>query len=145
MPQRLHALVVPGIVAVMTLAYWVQIADASRTAVLVPIGIIALIAAFLAVVVVRDMRNAPEAPASSSLIHLLAKPVGLIALSVGYWGAFQYLGFNVANALFLGLVFLLAGGHWSRAILLSGIGTVVLHVLARAMDFDLPDPFWTVI
>ena len=141
MKSRLHALVVPFFIAVMSLAYWVQVAGARPSVILVPSGILVLIAIFLVIVVVQELRSPPEPP-HFAVKNLLA-PAGLIGLSIAYYFAFTTIGFHVANLAFVLLAALLMKIRPLRALITALFATLVLFLLAWAMNFNVPDPFWT--
>jgi hypothetical protein len=137
----LHALVVPGLVAAGSIAYWVQIAGARRAVVFVPSGVLTLIAIFLAIVVFFELKNRTSQNTRYDWASA-RRPLGLLVLSVAYYFVFTELGFHVANLLFIFCASIVMGLSLQKSVISAVLATVVLFGLAHVMSFQLPDPFW---
>jgi hypothetical protein len=133
-------LVVPLLITITSLAYWSQIAGARSSVVLVPSGILILIAIFLVIVIVQDQRSPSQAPAFS--IEDIAPPIQLLGLCVLYYLAIDNIGFHLSNLVFSFAASLLMGLRPWKALLAAVISTAVLYGLALVMNFNVPDPFW---
>lgn len=140
MLARAHALVVPLLVAFGTIAFLVQVSGARRSVVVVPHGVAVFIGLLFVVVLVKDLRSPPEEPAGG--LREAAEPIGLLALSIGYYFFFQYVSFDVANFLFVLSAGLLMRLDLARAGAAALASALVLAGLAWAMNFNVPDPFW---
>lgn len=140
MSARLHVLVVPALILALSIAYWLQIAGERRSVVLVPAGVLVLIIVCLTAVLVQDLSSPPQAPSINR--SQITGPLGLVALCIGYYLCFVYLGFDVANLLFVFAAALLMKLRWPKAAITAVVTSAALHVLAWAMDFNVPEPFW---
>lgn len=140
MLSRLHALVVPLFIAVMSLAYWVQLEGARRSAVVVPNGVLVLIGIFIVIVVIQEIRSPPRAPRFETADVLV--PLGIVALSIAYYFAFVNLGFHVSNVLFVFVTSLMTGIRPIKAVTLAVSAGLVLFAMAWLMNFNTPDPIW---
>lgn len=151
----LGELVVPAIVLIGTILFWWSIREAPSISRRVPLGVIAFIIVMAGVVVMRAAlsgRDEPEAPSPPLDVMIRTwfaewrQRIAFIALAVGYYIAFGLLGFSTANFLFLVAALVVAGygrdrppleTAW-RIALIAAIATVIFHVLAGLMDFNVP-------
>jgi len=145
----------------MTGLYWLSIQDASSSAQRVPRVVIIFILVMTLIVVIRDVLNLlrerqpymDEPAFRSNIGHWYRanhQRCVFATLSLAYIFLFIYLGFNVANFLFLGMALPLSGlgkmrGRAVRALLclaLALAASATFHVLAQVMDFNVPvSPF----
>jgi hypothetical protein len=140
MSSRIHALIVPFFITIMSLVYWVQISGARRSVILVPSGILALIAIFLVVVVVQEMRS--PSPAPQYTFAGIRKPLILIVMFIAYYFLFNTIGFHLANLIFVFSAARLMNIPVLKAVITTVAATGVLYVLATQLNFTVPDPFW---
>ncbi len=143
-------LVVPLIVLVGSLLFWLHIQEARSVAQRVPNGVMIFILGALVIVVGRAVKAylvARHADASDERISLTLaadfarnewRRLVFLGLCIGYYLAFPRLGFDVANAGFLVAAFLLAGLRPVPSVAGALGGAVIFHLLARLMDFNVP-------
>ncbi len=145
--QKLGELVVPAIVLVGCLLYWLHVQDARAVARRVPDGVILFTVAMTVLALLREFVWAPAAgqdtepstePSPALNREVLVKRILFVALCFGYYFAFSWLGFDLANLTFLILVYILAGMKALGAVLAAIGSSVVFHFLARVMDFNVP-------
>ncbi|MBO8141115.1 MAG: tripartite tricarboxylate transporter TctB family protein [Firmicutes bacterium] len=161
MGRRWHELIVPALTLGVAMAYWLQVRGQARTVVLVPLGVIVLLAALCLAVVWRESRKAPDRAAdrrtpqaapgarSGSLPEQAAawvkrhrREIGLVALCLGYYAAFQRLGFHIANLLFLWLAFPNSGLRWTQAIVYGTLTAVALYAVTELVQLNVPTVPW---
>jgi len=141
--QKLGELIVPAIVLLGCLLFWWHVQDARSVAQRVPIGVILFTLAFTALVLMRvflwppaeDADAAAEPPVGRDVF---IRRVVFVVLCLGYFLAFSWLGFNIANLTFLVLAYLLAGMRALWAVPAAIASSIVFHLLARVMDFNVP-------
>ncbi|WP_296644897.1 tripartite tricarboxylate transporter TctB family protein [Roseinatronobacter sp.] len=117
--------------------------DARSVARRVPSGIILFTIAMTAFALMRTFilppaseRNAESAPRIER--DVLIKRMLFVMLCFGYFFAFSWLGFNLANLLFLVCAYVLAGMKFLGAGVAAICSSVVFYFLARVMDFNVP-------
>jgi hypothetical protein len=151
----LGELVVPAIVLIGTFLFWWSIREAPSISRRVPLGVIAFILFLTGVVAVREAivargdEAAPAPPFGETVQAWFTEwrqRIAFIALAIGYYFAFVTLGFSAANLLFLVAALVVAGSArgrepvaaaW-RIALIAIVATVVFHLLAEVMDFNVP-------
>lgn len=153
MQTLFRAGLVPVLILFLTGLYWLHIADAPSAAQRVPSAVIVVIIIMAVVVFVGDMAAAKKAKISEDstikLINWLTQwrtQLIFIALSIGYFTAFVYLGFNLANFAFLVIAFPVAGvgqnmsrsGAVGKVAIYAGLLSVLFYTLAQIMDFNAP-------
>ncbi|WP_155326430.1 tripartite tricarboxylate transporter TctB family protein [Alkalilacustris brevis] len=141
--QKLGELVVPAIVLVGCLLYWLHVQDARAVARRVPNGVILFTVAMTMLALMREFIWPPagEQDAESSPPverDVLIKRLLFVMLCFGYFLAFSWLGFNLANLTFLVFAYILAGMKFLGAVPAAICSSVVFHFLARVMDFNVP-------
>ncbi len=155
-----RSLFVPAFILVMTALYWLSIANAPSSAQRVPRVIILFIVLMCVLVTVKEVKKLREAgtdelsaePVLVSVKAWLAEHgqrVAFAVISMGYFPAFMWLGFNIANVIFLAIALPLAGlgaklKPLSRAALSVGaaaVAAVLFHLIALSMGFNVPAPF----
>lgn len=153
----MRALKVPIFIIVMTGLYWLSIHDASSSAQRVPRVVIIFILIMTLIVVIREMLYILKEKRSEINEPLFLSNIGqwywtnrqrcvFAMLSLVYIPLFIYLGYNVANFIFLSLALPLSGlgkkrGGVSRALLclvVSLFASAIFHILALVMDFNVP-------
>lgn len=139
--HKLGELIVPAIVLLGCFLYWWHIQDARAIAQRVPNYVIIFTVAMTVLGMTRALLLPPapdeeqvELPERGVLLRRLA----FVAACFGYFFAFSWLGFNLANLGFLVLACLLAGLKLPGAVVTALASTIVFHFLARAMDFRVP-------
>lgn len=141
--HRLGELIVPSIVLLGCLLYWLHVGDARAVARRVPSGVILFTVAMTAIVVLRALiarGPAQGAEASVSPVEppVIARRAAFALLCAGYYGAFTLLGFNTANLIFLFAACIVAGMRPRMAAPTALAASVVFHALARVMEFNVP-------
>jgi predicted secreted protein len=141
--QKLGELIVPGIVLVGCLLFWLHVQDARSVARRVPSGVILFTLALTLLTLARefvfppkDDQNASAEPPAGR--DVLVKRVAFVLLCIGYYAVFQWLGFNLANLVFLLLAYMLAGMTLFGAVLAAVVSSVVFYLLATVMEFNVP-------
>ncbi|PAU77442.1 tripartite tricarboxylate transporter TctB family protein [Halomonas salipaludis] len=155
----LRVLLVPALILLATALYWYSIQDAASGARRVPDVVMIFIMIMSMVVVVRDFmmgaRDSKKRPApdEGALMDSLRrwerahrKRIVFTVISLAYFPVFLSLGFNVANFLFLALALPLSGLGGERSmglriglsLSISLFATLVFHLLAQVMDFNVP-------
>lgn len=157
----MRALVVPIFILLMTWLYWFSIQDASSSAQRVPWVVIVFILVMTLIVVIVDVLNilresqqyTCRAAFRSNIVYWYRanyQSCFFVGLSLAYMFFFVYLGFNLANFLFLGMALPLSGLGKMRAravqvilcLALALLASVIFHLLAQVMDFNVPiSPF----
>lgn len=157
----MRTLIVPVFILVMTGLYWFSIQDASSSAQRVPRVVIIFILVMTLIVTTREISNSirkrqsytdePDFLSNFGSWYLTNRQrCTFTVLSLAYIPVFIYLGFNIANFLFLSLALPLSGlgkkhgfiYRLSLSLLASGTASAIFHVLARVMDFNVPvSPF----
>ena len=143
-------LVVPLIVLVGTLLFWLHIQEARSVAQRVPNGVMIFILGALVIVVGRAVKDylatrhsdARDEDISLTIVTDFARDewrrLVFLGLCVGYFLAFPRLGFDLSKAGFLVAAFLLAGLRPVPTLIGALSGAVIFHLLARLMDFNVP-------
>ena len=153
----LRALSVPLFILTLTALYWWSIQDAASSAQRVPLVVIFFIMAMSAIVIIKEMiviRLENKQQEDDFDLHLWAihngQRIYFVAISLGYFLLFIYLGFNIANVIFLTAALPLAGLGKERSIVtrialssaIAVVVAIVFHFLANIMDFNVPaSPF----
>ncbi len=137
-------LIVPGLVVIGCLLYWLHVQDARSVAQRVPLAVIVFTVAMTLVVVGRTFLGPvvaaegtqAEAPADDR--RIFASRALFVALCAGYFVVIGQLGFDLANLAFLLLAYPLAGLRvvWSVPAALAS--AAIFHVLAQVMEFNVP-------
>ena len=115
-----RALFVPAFILVMTGLYWLSVVGAPSSAQRVPRVIILFILLMCALVTIKEVKklrdSATEHPSGESVLITVkawltehGQRVACAVISIGYYPAFMWLGFNIANVIFLALALPLAG------------------------------------
>ena len=153
MQKLFRAGLVPGLILLLTGLYWLHIADAPSAAQRVPSAVIVVIVIMAVAVFVAEMAASKKAKTSEDgtfkLINWLTQwriQLIFIAISIGYFIAFVYLGFNLANFVFLVIAFPVAGvgrdisrsGAAGKVGIYAGLLSVLFYTLAQIMDFNAP-------
>jgi hypothetical protein len=146
MPSRAKAgeLIVPGLVLLGCLLYWIHIQDARSVAQRVPLGVIVLTVGMTLLVLAKTFLGPARDGEADGALALSADRRSLIQRTVfiglcgGYFVAIGALGFNLANLAFLLLAYPLAGLGLVWAGCAAVISTVIFHFLARIMEFNVP-------
>lgn len=159
MRRFLQELVVPALVMLGAALYWVSLTDAPSITKRIPMGVIVLVVALTVIVVIKAaFEEWKRRQAHSDELHLPFKEVFikwwlawykrliLIGLGIGYYFAFRYLGFSLANFLFLLAALAIAGFAKGQGILaaagkISGtalLASIVFYWLAVIMNFNVP-------
>jgi hypothetical protein len=145
--QKIGEMIVPAIVLIGCLLYWLHIQDARSVARRVPNGVIVFTVGMTVLAMLRefvwparnDAQTADAQPLESAVVM---KRVAFVLLCIGYYLAFGVLGFNLANLVFLALAYVVAGMAPLIALPTAIASTVVFWALARVMDFNVPSgPF----
>jgi small-conductance mechanosensitive channel len=136
-------LIVPAIVLLGCLLYWLHIQDARSVARRVPNGVIAFTVAMTVLALLHEglglLRGTGQTAAAPPVDRaVLMKRVAFVLLCVGYYFAFGTLGFNLANFGFLIVAYGVAGLAPLVALPAAAASTVVFWGLARVMDFNVP-------
>lgn len=155
-----RALCVPFFILLMTALYWWSIREAPSSAQRVPSVVIVFILAMAAIVIVREIVSLSMGEGSNE-----RRQAGLglrdwatqnrqrlifVLICVGYYPLFVYLGFNVANVVFLLAALPLSGLGAQRrmatrlalSMAIALVSAVIFHLLAQVMDFNVPtSPF----
>jgi len=145
--QKIGELIVPAIVLIGCLLYWLHIQDARSVSRRVPNGVIFFTVGMTVLAVLREFvrsaRTDAQAPDAQPLESaVVMKRVAFVLLCIGYYLAFGVLGFNLANLVFLALAYVVAGMAPLIALPTAIASTVVFWALARVMDFNVPSgPF----
>ena len=150
---RWQELIVPGIIVLFVISYWIQVRGQSRAVIIIPYGTMWLVLLLTAIVIyahlfrkgAREEKNGPDTKAVPRLKDgLLAykRESGLIALSVGYYFAFDPLGFTGSNLIFLLLGFRVAGLKTTKSIVYSLITTAILFGTSTLLQLDAPNIPW---
>lgn len=155
-----RALCVPFFILLMTALYWWSIREAPSSSQRVPLVVITFIVTMATIVIVREF-------VSLSMGHGRhdSRKVGLdlagwaahnrqrlifVVICIGYFPLFVYLGFNVANVIFLSVALPLSGLGTKRrmatrlalSMMIAVMAAVIFHLLAQVMDFNVPtSPF----
>lgn len=155
-----RALLVPFFILLMTALYWWSIHEAPSSAQRVPLVVITFITAMATIVIVREIvslsmghgRHEPR-PADLDLPGWVAhhrQRLFFVVICIGYYPLFVYLGFNVANVVFLLVALPLSGLGAQRqmatrlalSMAIAVMTAVIFHLLAQVMDFNVPtSPF----
>lgn len=141
--RKLGELIVPAIVLLGCLLYWLHVQDARSVARRVPNGVILFTVAMTVLALAReflfpslteqDTDTLPPVPRD-----VLFKRVLFVLLCLGYFFAFSWLGFNLANLIFLLLAYRLAGLSLVGAVPAAIASSVIFYLLAQVMDFGVP-------
>lgn len=137
-------LIVPGVVLIGCLLYWMHVQDARSVAQRVPLAVIVFTVLMLLMVVGRTVLGTAwasedtEADAPSTDRRIFVNRALFIALCAGYFVAFGRLGFDLANVVFLLLAYPLAGLKLVWTIPAAIASSAVFHVLASVMEFNVP-------
>lgn len=155
----LRVLLVPAFILLATALYWFSIQGAASGARRVPDVVMIFIAIMASMVIVRDIamliggngnKAAPGEDALADTLRHWARAhrqrFAFTAISLVYFPVFVTLGFNIANFLFLALALPLSGLAGERSIgfrigislCVSLVATLVFHMLAQVMDFNVP-------
>lgn len=151
MTIRWKELVFPALAGVWVLLYWLQLEGAPRAARVVPVGTIILLGVLAAVIVVRDgilARGRPidepgQAdinPDASRNLWRYWREAAYVLLSVLYFLIFAYIGFHVANVVFLALALWVSGNKPRTIILATVVTAAVIFAASHLMQFNLPTP-----
>lgn len=145
-------LIVPGLVLVGCLLYWLHVQEARSVAQRVPLAVIVFTVAMTLLVVGRTFLG-PEGAAEGAAAEAggESRPADrrtflrralFVALCGGYCLAIGRLGFDLANLVFLLLAYPLAGLRLVWAVPAALASAATFHVLARVMEFNVPSgPF----
>jgi hypothetical protein len=151
-----RALFVPFFILLLTALYWWSITEAPSSAQRVPLVVITFIAAMATIVIVREvmvlsMGHGRHEPRQASLdlpgwVAQNRQRLIFLVLCIGYHPLFVYLGFNIANLVFLLIALPLSGLGAQRQMatrltlsLATAVMTaVIFHLLAQVMDFNVP-------
>jgi predicted secreted protein len=141
--HRLGELIVPAIVLLGCLLYWLHVGDARAVARRVPSGVILFTVAMTAAVLLREfVRRAPTPQESAATPRVeravLVQRSVFTLLCVGYFLAFSWLGFNLANVTFVFLACMVAGMKPPGAAVTALTASVAFYLLARVMEFNVP-------
>lgn len=136
--SRLHHYVLPLIIAMFAATYAFQIAGQRYSVVLFPSAILVLIAVLLVLVIIEKRTNEE----ASFEIGSEKPAVMLIGMSLLYYFSLIYLGFDLSNLWFSLVGSLLMGIRLFRALFIAVATAVLLYGVSRAMDFNVPLPFW---
>jgi hypothetical protein len=141
--KRLGELIVPAIVLVGCLLYWLHIYDARSVAQRVPNGVILFtVAMSFLVLLLEYARPSPIMLDEHSLrqteLDVILKRTAFVGLCIGYFVAFTTVGFNIANLTFLIVAYALAGMKPLSALFTAIVSTLVFHALAWVMEFNVP-------
>ncbi|HEX7127452.1 MAG TPA: hypothetical protein VF406_16975 [Thermodesulfobacteriota bacterium] len=145
MSARTKDLIFPLTVLLAVVSYWLQLEGAPRAARVVPQGVLVLLLALVGAVALTALRREPPpggAPAASWILGAARagwRQIAIVGLSIGYYFAFELLGFHIANALFLACAFPIAGVGLRSTVLLTLGSVVVLYVTASLMQFNVPE------
>ena len=139
-------LLVPTIVLLGCLLYWLHVQDARSVARRVPDGVIAFTAAMTLIVLSRtlllsrsvSMKSADDAGATITNRSDLVKRALFVLLCLGYYSAFSSLGFNLANLAFLLIAYPLAGLGFGWSVFGALASSFVFYGLAWLMEFNVP-------
>ena len=151
MPIRWKEFAFPALVGVWVLLYWLQLEDAPRAARTVPDGVMVLLGILCAMIVVRDglwrpsratdeSRSAAPAPRAGPGLLRYWREGAYVLLSILYFLLFAYLGFHVANVVFLALALLVSGNSLRTVIVATTATALVIFAAAQLMQFNLPTP-----
>jgi len=155
-----RALFVPGFILVMTALYWISLIGAPSSAQRVPRVIILFIVFMCVLVTLKEVKQLREVDDSEDISEpVLAavkgwfiehgQRVAFAIISIGYFPAFMWLGFNIANVVFLAMALPLAGlGSKLRplprialSVTSALIAAVLFHLISLSMGFNVPAPF----
>ena len=145
--QRLGELLVPAIVLLGCLLYWLHVQDARSVARRVPDAVIVFTVALAMIVLIRAMFFPPAGPATGPAEESGVPASGrgnflrrlfFIILCIGYYAVFSVLGFNLANVIFLLLAYPLAGLGLVGTVAGAVTSSAVFYGLARVMEFNIP-------
>ena len=153
MTIRWKELVFPALAGVWILLYWLQLDGAPRAARVVPVGTIILLGVLAAVIVVRDgifsKDRAIDAPAQTEInpdasrsLWRYWREAAYVLLSVLYFLIFAYIGFHVANVVFLALALWISGNKPRTIVVATAITAAVIFAAAHLMQFSLPTPIF---
>lgn len=139
MLSRINNYVFPAIVALFALSYGLQIVGQRYSVVLFPTAILVLIAILLILIVVEKKTEKNEISFSFSA----ARPaLTLIGMSLLYYFSIISLGFDLSNLWFSFVGSLVMGIRPLKALVIAVATAIVLYGISRAMDFNVPLPFW---
>lgn len=155
-----RALFVPFFILLLTAMYWWSIHEAPSSAQRVPLVVITFIVAMATIVIVREIVSLSMGQgrhkgrqASLDLPGWIARNrqrLIFVVICLVYFPLFIYLGFNVANVVFLFVALPLSGLGAQRQIpirlalsmAIAVMTAVIFHLLAQVMDFNVPtSPF----
>ena len=139
--HRLGELIVPSVVLLGCLLYWLHVGDARAVARRVPSGVILFTLAMTAIVLLRVLLargHGAESAGPPLEPRIIVRRAAYALLCAGYYGAFTQLGFNTANLIFVFLACMVAGMRPLAAAPTTLVASVVFHVLARVMEFNVP-------
>ena len=153
---RWREVVFPGLALFEGIAYWYQLREAASAAKRVPNGVMVLLLILIAIVVWREALAHREAEEDQST---LPRPTSIrnrigawfvayrrecifVLLSFGYYIAFQEIGFNLANALFLFLAFILMKMKWKSNFIYTTATVLLLFATPEVMNFNVPVAPW---
>lgn len=145
-------LIVPGLVLVGCLLYWLHVQEARSVAQRVPLAVIVFTVAMTGLVVLRTVLGREGAAGGAEAAagggsRPADRPAFLrralfVALCGGYYLAMSRLGFDLANLVFLLLAYPLAGLRLVWTVPAALASSAIFHVLARVMEFNVPSgPF----
>jgi len=146
MQSRVKAgeLIVPGIVLIGCVLYWLHVQDARSVAQRVPQGVIVftvlmtlLVLARLSFVTAPDNQDGDEQSPPISRRALVQRTL-FVALCGGYFVALGQLGFNLANLAFLLFAYPLAGLGLAWSGIAAVLSATIFHFLAQIMEFNVP-------
>lgn len=151
MTIRWKELVFPALAGVWILLYWLQLEGAPRAARVVPVGTIILLGVFAAVIVVRDgifsRDRTIDDPGQAEIDRDTSRSIwrywretAYVLLSVLYFLIFAYIGFHVANVVFLALALWVSGNKPRTIAVATATTAAVIFVAAHLMQFNLPTP-----
>lgn len=152
----IRVVLVPTFILLCTALYWVSIQEAAGAARRVPTFVMIFVVVMTLIVVVTELIKIQqdgsngEVTNAGAWLRLHSQRILFVAICFAYYPLFISLGFNIANFLFLSCALTIAGlgkgrKALSRLILVlttSLVATVVFHLLAQVMDFNVPtSPF----
>lgn len=137
MLPRLHALVVPFLVLVVGLAYWVQIAGARPSVVLVPFALLALMGILLVIVVLREMRS--PTPAPEFTFADVRGPLLLLGTFIAYYFLFLLIGFHLSNFILVFVVARLMSLPMRASLIIATSSGVIIYAITRILRFNIPE------
>ena len=147
MPVKKHLLgeaVVPGIAVAFGISYFIQTADAPEVALFWPAVTATVAGLLLLVVCVQAFLKRPSAAVDSKQPQekqgRIFRPALILAGPLGYLFMLPYLGFSLANFIFMLCLFRgLGSAKWGRNLLVAAVIAAFLHLaLIVFMKLSLP-------